>query len=84
MKSVTLSLLQKQLRRKVRNRNTPSFRKNLKLVSEYCKKWGSTTVVHEDPDLRASVADSISIRLGLPRGFVIDRLNQFHRMAHYE
>lgn len=84
MKYVTLILLRKQLRRKVRNKNTPAHRRNLAMVSEYCQKWGETTAIYEDPDLRASVADSISVRLGLPRGFVLDRLNRFHRMASYE
>lgn len=84
MKSVTLGLLRKQLRRRVRNRNTTCHRRNLKTVSDYCSKWGEGTVVYGESKLREYTADSISARLGLPQPFVLDRLNMFHRMANYE
>ena len=84
MKSVTLRTLRRQLRRKVRNRNNTCHRRNLKMVSDYCNKWGENTVVYEESKLREYTADSISARLGLPQPFVLDRLNMFHRMANYE
>ena len=84
MKSVTLGLLRKQLRRQVRNRNTNQSRKNLKLVSEYCSKWGEEVAVYQDPQLRGYVAESISIRLGVSKSFALDRLNVFYRMASYD
>lgn len=84
MKSVTLGTLRKQLRRKVRNKNTPHHRRNLKLVSDCCAQWGESVAIYEDPQLRGYTAESISRRLGLSEVFVLDRLNTLHRVADYE
>lgn len=60
--------------------HTQGWKKNLRVVSLYCEKWGTGVAIHTDPGLRDYMARAISNRLSLPYLFVKDKLDSFHRM----
>src|SRR5690554_3828273 len=83
MRSVKMSTILKQARRKARARNSPHLRRNIFLVSRCLKAWGDTEVF-EKKELRHLTAKSVSMRLGLPYDYVRNRFDQLHRIAEYD
>lgn len=81
-RSVQLSQVVEQIRKKWKATKGPILRRHLSSLSKDLEKWGDC-VIYENAELRHLVAESISHRLGLAKRYVKDRFDQIHRISSY-
>jgi len=80
---VTMSQVVEQVRKTYQTKKCPDRRRQLNSFSKTLEAWGDF-VVYDNKELRETVADSISYRLGVNKRHVKDRLEQIHRIARYD
>lgn len=82
-RSVPLSQVVEQTRKRWKASKGPILRRHLSSLSKDLEKWGDC-VIYENAELRHLVAESISHRLGLAPRYVKDRFDQIHRITSYD
>lgn len=81
MNNVRLIHVREGFRRICRRAPTVRNRKILRLLIQYCDKWGEDTLIYDDRKMREAYAEYLAEKHCQPLPHVKDRMNKFRAWA---
>lgn len=81
MTNVRLSHVREGFRRICRRAPTVRNRKILRLLIQYCEKWGEDILIYDDRNMREAYAEYLAEKHCQPLAHVKDRMNKFRAWA---